>query len=210
MPSVPSVLLLAVLLAQPDPGAESVPAASVARGEGTDPTTLLRRIVGEVAVQQLERIDPAWHPDQRDCAGLVRHAYRSAYRRLRPERLKRPLWRDGRGEPSDFADAETLLRRSFVPLGRGDEALAELRTGDLLAFRQVQANREPIFHLMLVVVPEDRAHGPARVIYHPGAKGAALRTGLLRTLAEEAPLEWRPTPANRAFLGFFRFREWMS
>ena len=34
--------------------------------------------------------------------------------------------------------------------------------------------------------------------------------GVLDSLATEAPLEWRPVPANAAFLGFFRFKEWMS
>ena len=39
--------------------------------------------------------------------------------------------------------------------------------------------------------------------------GAAVRTGELRRLTTEAPLEWRPVPENTAFLGFFRFKEWM-
>jgi hypothetical protein len=169
---------------------------------------LLRREVALVALAQVRRMDPHWHPEQRDCAGLVRFVYRNAYRQLRPERLATPLWRDARGEPGDFADAETLLTHSFVPLGRDEATRESLRTGDLVAFRQ-ERDAGPIFHLMLVVRPEDKAHAPTRVVYHPGEKGAVVRTGVLQSLAAEAPLEWRPVPQNTAFLGFFRFKEWM-
>ncbi|KFE67939.1 DUF1175 family protein [Hyalangium minutum] len=170
---------------------------------------LLRREVGQVALAQFQKFDPLWHPDQRDCAGLVRFAYRSAYKRFYAERVERPLWLDVQGRPAEFADAETLLTRSFAPLGRDEAALESLRTGDLVAFRQ-EHDSGPVFHLMLVVRPEDKAHAPARVVYHPGEKGAAVRTGVLHRLATEAPLEWRPIPQNTAFLGFFRFKEWMQ
>ncbi|MGE6757065.1 DUF1175 family protein [Corallococcus interemptor] len=170
---------------------------------------LLRREVAQVALAQVKAPDSAWQPAQRDCAGLIRYAYRTAYRRVASERLASPLWRDARGNPSDFADAETLISRSFTPLGRGADAREQLRTGDVVAFRQ-EHDAGPVFHLMLVVRPEDRAHAPARVVYHPGEAGARVRTGILDSLATEAPLEWRPVPANAAFLGFFRFKEWMS
>jgi uncharacterized protein YfaT (DUF1175 family) len=168
----------------------------------------LRREVAQVALAQVRQLDSRWHPEQRDCAGLVRFAFRGAYRRWRPERLATPLWRDDQGHPSDFADAETLLVHSFAPLGRDEAARESLRTGDLVAFR-LERDAGPLFHLMLVVRPEDKAHAPTRVVYHPGDKGAAVRTGLLQSLATEAPLEWRPVPQNTAFLGFFRFKEWM-
>ncbi len=170
---------------------------------------LLRRHVASVALAQVRKQDAAWHPDQRDCAGLIRFAFRAAYKRVAPERLATPLWKNERGQPSDFADAETLLGQSFTPLGRDDATREALRTGDVLAFRQ-EHDSGPVFHLMLVVRPEDRAHAPARVVYHPGEKGAEVRTGLLHNLATEAPLEWRPVPNNAGFLGFFRFKEWMS
>lgn len=169
---------------------------------------LLRRQVAQVALAQVKKQDAAWHPDQRDCAGLIRFAFRSAYKLHAPERLATPLWRGAGGRPADFADAETLLMHSFQPLGRDDATREGLRTGDVLAFRQ-EHDSGPVFHLMMVVRPEDRAHAPARVVYHPGDKGASVRTGLLHTLATEAPLEWRPVPHNTAFLGYFRFKEWM-
>ncbi|RKH33600.1 DUF1175 family protein [Corallococcus sicarius] len=187
-------------------------AASAMASEPVSPETrarLLRREVAQVALGQVRAPDAAWQPAQRDCAGLIRYAYRTAYRRVASERLSSPLWKDARGEPSDFADAETLLSRNFTALGRDAATREALRTGDVLAFRQ-EHDAGPVFHLMLVVRPEDRAHAPARVVYHPGEPGAPVRTGVLDSLATEAPLEWRPVPANAAFLGFFRFKEWMS
>lgn len=181
-------------------------ATSPAAPESRD--VLLRRQVAQVALAQVKQQDATWHPDQRDCAGLIRFAFRTAYKRIAPERLATPLWADERGRPSDFADAEMLLRHSLVLLGRDEATRDTLRTGDVLAFRQEQ-DAGTVFHLMLVVRPEDRAHAPARIVYHPGEKGAAVRTGLLHNLAVEAPREWRPVSTNTAFLGFFRFKEWM-
>ncbi|WP_228557121.1 DUF1175 family protein [Myxococcus sp. AB025B] len=169
---------------------------------------LLRRQVAQVALAQVRKQDPAWHPDQRDCAGLIRFAVRTAYKRIAPARLETPLWTDARGTPTDFADAETLVRRNMVLLGRDDATRESLRTGDVLAFLH-EHDSGPVFHLMLVVRPEDRAHAPARVVYHPGEKGAQVRTGLLHNLADEAPREWRPVPSNNAFVGYFRLKEWM-
>jgi hypothetical protein len=192
------VLLLLLTLQAASPAAES----------STPLDVLLRREVAQVALAQVRRMDPQWNPAQRDCAGLVRFAFRSAYRRFQPRRLDSPLWRDDSGQPGDFADAETLLTHSFAPLGRDEATRESLRTGDLVAFRQ-ERDSGPIFHLMLVVRPEDKAHAPTRVVYHPGDKGAPVRTGILQSLVTEAPVEWRPVPQNTAFLGFFRFKEWM-
>jgi uncharacterized protein len=202
-------LSLTLALVASTPQASAAPEAPAASEPREARDVLLRRELAHVALAQVHKFDPAWHPEQRDCAGLVRFAYRSAHRRFFPERLAQPLWLDVRGRPTDFADAETLLTRSFVPLGRDEAAREVLRTGDLVAFRQEQ-EAGPVFHLMLVVRPEDKAHAPARVVYHPGEKGAAVRTGVLHRLATEAPLEWRPVPQNTAFLGFFRFKEWMQ
>ncbi|QSQ20747.1 DUF1175 family protein [Pyxidicoccus parkwayensis] len=199
--------LLLLLQAAPVPQPRDVrPELTAPAPETRD--VLLRRQVARVALAQVRKQDDAWHPDQRDCAGLIRFAFRTAYKNVAPERLSTPLWRNDRGQPADFADAETLLQQSFTPLGRDEAARDSVRTGDILAFRQ-EHDSGPVFHLMLVVRPEDRAHAPARVVYHPGEKGAAVRTGLLQNLTTEAPLEWRPVPNNAGFLGFFRFKEWM-
>jgi uncharacterized protein YfaT (DUF1175 family) len=196
-------LSLTLALAAATPPASAVSQPREARD------VLLRRELGQVALAQIDKMDPLWQPEQRDCAGLVRFAFRTAYKRFFPERLAQPLWLDVQGQPSEFADAETLITHSFVPLGRSEAIAETLRTGDLVAFRQ-EHDSGPVFHLMMVVRPEDKAHAPARVVYHPGEKGAAVRTGVLYRLATEAPLEWRPVPQNTAFLGFFRFKEWMQ
>lgn len=169
---------------------------------------LLRQMIGDVALAQVERISNDWHPEQRDCAGLVRFAYRAAFLALRPARLSEGLWRDREGKAAAFADAETLLAHSFAPLGRGDEARGLLQTGDLVAFRQIGDGDAPVFHLMVVIQPRDRAHARTRVVYHPGSRGADVRLGVLDELARDAPAEWRPVPENTRFLGFYRFKEW--
>jgi len=178
-----------------------------ADGVGDD---LLRAVVGEVAAAQLQRADPAWQPAQRDCAGLVRFAYRSAYKRLRPQRLQTPLFVD-KGVGVDFADAETLVTGgSFVLLGRDERARRQLQTGDVLAWRLDRGDDDVAWHLMMAVVLPG---GEVRVVYHPGLPprgqpDPGVRQGLLRELVREAPVGWRPDVDNPFFLGFFRFAEW--
>jgi len=178
---------------------------------GAPPSELLiRRLVAETALAQVSRIDPAWEEAQRDCAGLVRFAFRSAFKRLDPERATQGPFRDASGQPAQFADAGTLLRTSFAPMGRGEMARAALRSGDLLAFAREEEGGAPVYHLMLVVRADDPAHGKTLVVYHPGEKGAAVRAGALDDLARDAPGGWRPIPENPLFLGFYRLKEWSS
>ncbi len=190
-------VLSAVLVAVPGP----------VTGPPGAPEPLLRRLVAETAVAQVHRMDPAWEERQRDCAGLVRFAYRRAFAQLEPARVAAGLFRDGEGRPAQFADAATLLRGSFAPLGRDEAARRGIRSGDLAAFARDE-DGIPVYHLMLLVVPDDPAHGPALVVYHPGEKGAAVRLGRLDDLARDAPAGWRPVPENPLFLGFSRFKEW--
>ena len=170
---------------------------------------LLRAVVGEVAAAQLQRADPAWQPAQRDCAGLVRFAYRSAYKRLRPMSAS-SLFVD-KGVAVDFADAETLITGgTFVSLGRDARARAQLKTGDLLAYRLDRGDDDVAWHLMIAVVAPG---AEARVVYHPGLPEGGqpdpgVRHGLLRELEREASAGWRPDVNNPFFLGFFRFAEW--
>ena len=173
------------------------------------PELMLRALIAESALRQVTHPDADWAPAQRDCAGLVRHAFRTSFKALAPERMGAGLFRDASGRAAAFADAETLLAQSFVRIGRAPETQERLRSGDLLAFRQVTASGEPRYHLMLVVRPTDRAQAPLSVVYHPGIDGEAVRQGTLAELDSHAPLEWRPIPENQAFLGYFRFKEWM-
>jgi uncharacterized protein YfaT (DUF1175 family) len=163
----------------------------------------IRQAIAAAAVAQLTRIDPAWNPSQRDCAGLVRFAYRTAFRELGLP--ADALWRDRAGAAASFADAETLLARSFVKLGRGALDRERVQSGDLVAFRQGPADGSEVFHLMLVVRDAGPARGEAWVVYHPGEAGAEVRSASLELLARDSPPEWRPVPENPAFLGFYRF-----
>ncbi|HEY1100016.1 MAG TPA: DUF1175 family protein [Myxococcota bacterium] len=179
-------------------------------GGDVDSAELLRVVVGEVASAQIARPDPSWEPAQRDCAGLVRHAYRSAYKKLRPHRLQQPLFRD-HDKAIDFADAETLVDGgSFTFVGRDERARRSVKTGDILAFRQDRGDDDVVWHLMLVVAP---AGTEPRVVYHPGhpergEPDPGVRHGLLRSLVDDAPNAWRPVVDNPSFLGFYRFTEW--
>lgn len=206
-------LLGALLVAS---SSSAVPAATTSSSSSSSPASsdaLLRRVVADVAVAQVAHPDAAWEPAQRDCAGLVRYAYRTAFKRLRPERLARPLFVDADGHPADFADVANLVRgRSFVRLGRDAAARRRLQTGDVLVYRQDRGDDDVVWHMMLAIVP---AGGEPRVVYHPGhaAPGeppATVRHGSLRALEHEAPLSWRADVDNPAFLGFFRFAEFAA
>ena len=152
---------------------------------------LARELVADAALELTLHDDPAWHPEQRDCAGLVRYAYRQALLKLDPERVRAGLWHTAQG-PSGFADAETLLRDNFV---RVDEP----RSGDLAAF----ARDEEVFHLMLVV----HKHSRTLVVYATGNGPRDVRAGPLAGL-QDAPKEWQAQASNPAFLGFYRWKEW--
>lgn len=171
--------------------------------------TLVRRMVAETAVAQLIRPDPAWSGSQRDCAGLVRFAYRTAFKRLDPVRAASGPFQDAGGNASHFADAATLLAGSFVSIGRDEAARHSLRSGDLVAFARMDEDGAPLHHLMLVVRPDDPAGGRTLVVYHPGERDAAVRSGLLDELMRDAPHGWRPVPQNPLFLGFYRLKDWI-
>lgn len=162
-------------------------------------SSLLARTAGEVALAQAEKMSADWQPQQRDCAGLVRYAVRTAYKRLNSPRLQRPLFTNARGEPADFADAATLVQRSFVSVPS-----EQMRSGDVLAFMLPDGD----WHLMMVVAAPDRALFEPLVVYHNGEKPGAVRAGRLRDLEKDAPARWRPDSNNPNFLGAFRFKEW--
>ncbi len=204
-----ALVLLLAAAAQPAPEALGAGPGIPGRAAPGPAPALIRQAVAEAALAQAERVDPAWPEAQRDCAGLVRWAYRAAFHRLSPGRVAAGLWADGDGRPSAFADAATLLRRSFAFLGRGEEARRRLLSGDLVAFSRVGEDGAPVVHLMLVLRPGDPAHGRTLVVYHPGDKGAAVRLGALEDLAADAPSAWKPLEGNPLFLGYYRFKEWM-
>lgn len=99
-----------------------------------------------------------------------------------------------------FADARTLWRYNSHIVSRD---LGRAQPGDLLFFRQL-AGSEP-FHSMIYLGPSQiRPDGERYVLYHTGPQGTdpgEIKRLTIRELMEFPQPEWRPTPANPAFLG---------
>ncbi len=177
--------------------------------------------------QQLEGPSPAWEPSQRDCAGLLRFAFREAwgphtetwrnrvaYAASTPAgepslRLAGP-WRTA--FPTDegwrpFAKGALLRRLACVPLGR---EVMEASPGDLIFFARGGAHGQPD-HAMAFVRPD--GEGQPMLLYHTGPEGSGasasegeLRRVRLEDLLHHADPEFRPLPENPAFLGVYRWK----
>ena len=189
----------------------------------------LREAVVEVALAQAKAFSPLWEPSQRDCAGLVRFAFREALKprtleqRVKlglPSQLTFPpvsimarlhfpeyprLWRQGNGTHGAFADSEILIGHNFLPIGRSVE---EAQSGDILAYAKSFTTDDPL-HLMIVA---RSPHGGLMTVYHNGARaphGAVrvVRIGELDTADDET---WRPVAANPHFLGVYRWKPLMG
>ncbi|MBP1627587.1 MAG: hypothetical protein H6Q00_2062 [Holophagaceae bacterium] len=174
--------------------------------------------------QQLEAPSPAWEPAQRDCAGLLRFAFREAWG------PHTDAWRDRVGFPGSPAASEPSLamggpwRRAFPtpegwkpfakgaflrrlacePLGRD---LTEARPGDLIFFARGGAHQSPD-HAMAFVRPD--VDGQPILLYHTGPEGAAgtgeVRRVRLDELTHHPDPEFRPLPENPCFLGVYRWK----
>jgi uncharacterized protein YfaT (DUF1175 family) len=198
---------------------------------GPDDEQALRTAVVRLALEQRRRPSPRWEPSQRDCAGLVRFAFREALQPRSAEQLDAlgappalflppvsnlarhalpaypRLWEvgvDAAGRPrfDDFADAETLVGYNFR---REPIAVADARAGDLLVFRKTLAADEP-YHLMIA-----GGRGPGArpiVVYHNGADGddAAVRVVTLDELARSPDPVWIPDARNPHFLGVYAWK----
>ncbi len=185
-----------------------------------------RESVAEVALAQQNSMNPRWNPSQRDCAGLVRFAYREAMKPRSdqqridlqlPQALAFPpvsvaarmhfpeypsLWRSGGGTYQDFADARTLLEQNFDPISKN---VSDAESADVIAYRRSLAP-EDVLHLMLAVRrPSSRA---LLAVYH---SGAAAPEGQVRIVQAESLFAaddptWRPVPQNPHFLGVYRWK----
>lgn len=171
-------------------------------------------------------------PEIRDCAGLIRFAYREALRRhdgAWATRLKLPLappyppvakycyphwplgaslFRISAGAGSaafaQFADAKTLCRFNTHFVSR---ELDRAQPGDLLFFEQTE-QRLP-FHAMVYLGRSHIEPRPERfLIYHTGPiandPGELRRPSIAELLAHPLP-QWRPVAGNSNFLGVFRW-----
>lgn len=177
--------------------------------------------------QQVETPSPAWEPAQRDCAGLLRFAFREALVPHTSEWRARVAFADGApGQdpspafgavwragfptpegPQPFAKGAFLRRLACVPLGR-DTALA--RPGDLLFFARGGARAQPD-HAMAFVRPE--VDGAPMLLWHTGPEGSGasrqageVRRARLDDLIHHPDPDFRPLPENPAFVGLFRWR----
>ena len=156
---------------------------------------VVRSSVVTVALSQVRNLNPRWQPEQRDCAGLVRFAYREAVSPRTPKQIsslpqgarKLPalqypigrlipsfprMWSTGYDSAGTikqdfFADAETLLGYNFRLKGR---TLELAQAGDLLAFRKDTAGDEP-YHLMMFAGPDVQR---GLVVYHTGSEPEKL------------------------------------
>jgi uncharacterized protein YfaT (DUF1175 family)/uncharacterized protein YfaP (DUF2135 family) len=191
----------------------------------------MRGAVTRLALQQSRGASPVWNREQRDCAGLVRFAYREALRdrtaaqlaALRtPSDLYLPvvseaarrffptypkIWQlgfdqQGHERFGDFADAETLVGYNFERIAASPQ---EGLPGDLLVYRKTLAADEP-YHLMLLA-GEAGPHGVA--VYHNGAAGSdgEVRVVTIEDLDHSPDPVWIPEARNPNFLGVYRWKK---
>lgn len=179
-----------------------------------------------VAESQLLSISSLWHEDQRDCAGLVRFAYREALKKhddewhrqsgigvdknLRDVRafnyphipeLGDRLFRVQRGSftgADDFSSfANAMTLFRFSMVPVGRD-IQKAKKGDLLFFFRHDESEEP-YHIMIVAPGTD---GTVYLVYHTGSD-----TGMKRVTPDylENSFSFRPVAWNPAFLGVYRF-----
>ena len=177
--------------------------------------------------QQLEGPSPAWEPAQRDCAGLLRFAFREAWGPHTeawrdhlgyagspvagdPHASLAGPWRRAFPTPEGwrpFAKGTYLRELACVKLGRD---LAEARPGDLIFFARGGARSQPD-HAMAFVRSDEG--GQPVLMYHTGpettggtkAEGEVRRVRL-EDLLHHPDVEFRPLPENPAFLGLYRWK----
>lgn len=196
-------------------------AAAPALADAGDREALRRWFVG-LLEQQLDGPSPAWEPAQRDCAGLLRFAFREAWGPHTEAWKERVGWEGGpvAGEPSralaspwrrafltdegwrPFAKGALLRRLNCEALGR-DPVLA--KPGDLIFFARGGGHVQPD-HAMAFVRPD--ADGMPVLLYHTGPEGSAageVRRVRLDDLQHHPDPDFRPVPDNPAFLGVYRW-----
>ena len=188
----------------------------------------LRESVTRLALLQARTLSPRWEKKQRDCAGLVRFAYREAMEIRSPKQAEKAgiprrlylpqvskfarrvlpqyplIWQvgvnsEGALRYGAFADAETLIGYNFRMKTR---EIKNAANGDLLVFQKDFENPQP-YHLMIFV--ENRPE--PLVVYHNGAIGpeGSVRIVQLRDLFTSPDPVWIPNIENPHFIGVY---EW--
>lgn len=231
----PALALCSLALGCP-PKASGPGAAVDADGDGYPDAAQLRteddrRAFAEaftaVALAQVQGPEAAFDPSQRDCAGLVRYAYREAlkrhdaafaarhpglarlpdvrafhypavpYLKTRLFRLRPGRFDAGRVE-EDFGEAPEAVR---LAEGSARRLAGPPSRGDLALFQAPGGAA----HLMIV------AEGGADplFVYHTGPHDDGpgdVRRASLSALMRHPDSSWRPVPANPSFRGYYRFR----
>lgn len=195
-----------------------------------DESSMRAAVVG-VALHQAQKLSPRWEPSQRDCAGLVRFAFREA---LRPRSAAQ--FAALGVTPKLFLPTVSEVARRLFPVypriwrvsedidhiegGNGFKFFADAETlvsynfrprarsldlakpGDLLVYRRSMESAQP-FHLMLVA----RAGPKGAVVYHNGRTGddAAVRIVTFADLNSADDTTWMPLAKNPNFLGVYQW-----
>lgn len=186
-----------------------------------------------IAEAQATAPDPRWEPAQRDCAGLLRFAYRMALARhdraflahtpylpgFAPEvarfhapgvpglgdRLFRVTPGPFRPEAIDQDFAATATAERLVRgSARPLRAGEAPRRGDVLLYRSVALG---VAHAMVYL-------GAGEVVYHTGPRAhpegdrdaGEVKRATLEALRQHPDAVWHPDRSNGAFAGFFRWR----
>ena len=187
-----------------------------------------RRWFTWVAEMQFYKLSDQWNPEQRDCAGLVRFAWREALRThdrtwfqrmgenydpVAPDlsanistSLHGKLFRTASGF-SEFADAQSLKMFNVEFVSRSRE---QAKPGDLLFFHQPWVQKFP-FHVMIFIgEPRVASEGEHDwVVYHTGASPddeGTVKKVRLAVLDGHPQKPWRPVTTNPNFLGFYRLK----
>jgi uncharacterized protein YfaT (DUF1175 family) len=175
---------------------------------------------------QLDRLSPAWEPAQRDCAGLLRFAFREAWG------PHTPSWKERTAYTGPFASRDPGLSAAgpwaagfptpegWRPFAKGallrqgscarvDADPSQAQPGDLLFFCRPGGYKTPD-HAMAFVRPDP--DGTPVLVYHTGREGSGdsrdagdMRRVRLDDLLRHADPEFRPQPENPAFLGLYRW-----
>ncbi|MCP5483130.1 MAG: DUF1175 family protein [Spirochaetales bacterium] len=183
-----------------------------------------------IAEAQFVQESPAWGAGERDCAGLIRFAYREALKEHDQE------WQSRTGIPIDknlmdvvrfrYPSVPVLGARLFRVRPRSGASIdpenfsefasaaylrayqtvavtREMRNalpGDLLFFEDEGSPEFP-YHSMIVARP----FPDLTLVYHTGGPDGMKRVKV--DYLEQSPdPRWRPTAGNPHFLGVFRFR----
>ncbi len=188
----------------------------------------VRTAVSHLVLMQGRILSPGWDKAQRDCAGLVRFAYREALkpRTLDQRKMHRlpaglpfpevssaarqifpswpALWQITKsGKIGFFADGEALIAYNFRLKSFEVE---DAKPGDLLVYHTDDEYGMFGRHIMIFA----GGAGPGFVVYHNGATDAKAAVQIVSAASLASEPAWQPSPSNPHFRGVYewqRFRK---